>query len=93
MARKRNRINFKSDTYNLSKAKTYLGRLVEKAGKGEPVFIVQGQRRFMLQEVPPIDPIPLRPPGYFADCYTPEDVQEMNALAKSSVLRPPRDLE
>lgn len=93
LARKKNRISFKTDTYNLSKAKTYLGRLVEKAGKGEPVFIVQGQRRFILQEVPPIDPIPMRPPGYFADCYTPEDIKEMNELAKSSVVRPPKDLE
>lgn len=93
LARKKNRINFKADTYNLSKAKTYLGRLVEKAGKGEPVFIVQGQRRFILQEVPPIDPIPMRPPGYFADCYTPEDIKEMNELAKSSGVRPPKDLE
>jgi hypothetical protein len=92
MARKK-RISFKSETYTLSNAKTYLGRLVEKAGKGEPVFIVRGHRRFILQEAPPIDPIPMRPPGYFANCYTKAELAEDNRLAKASVIRAPKDLE
>ena len=80
-------------TFTLSHAKTYLGRLVEKAAKGETVYIAKGRRRFVLQEVPEIEPIPLRPPGYFAHCYTAEEMQEENRLAKSSVIRPPKDLE
>lgn len=77
----------------MSNAKTYLGRLVEKAGKGEPVFIVRGQRRFILQEVRLIDPIPMRPPGYFADMYTKADVDELNQFGKASVIKAPDDLE
>ena len=66
---------------------------MEKASKGETVYIVRGQRRFILREVPPIDPIPIRPLGYFANCYTDAEIQEENHLAKSSVIRPPKDLE
>jgi hypothetical protein len=87
------RIDLAAATFTLSRAKTYLGRLVEKAGNGETVYIVRGQRRFLLQEVPPIDPIPIRPPGYFADIYTKADIDEQNALAKSSVVRAPKDIE
>jgi hypothetical protein len=90
---RKRKVNFRSDTFSLSHAKTYLGRLVEKASRGQTVFIVRGQHRFILQEVPPIEPIPVRPPGYFANCYTKEEVQEQNRLAKASVVRAPGDLE
>jgi hypothetical protein len=90
---KKSRINFHSQTFTLSSAKTYLGRLMEKASRGEPVYIVRGQRRFLLQEVPEIDPIPMRPPGFFADVYSPAEIQEDNQLAESSVNGPPQDLE
>jgi len=92
LSRKR-KVNFQSESFSLSNAKTYLGRLLEKASKGEPVYIVRGEIRFILQEVPPIDPIPIRPAGYFANCYTDEEVQEQNRLAKASVIRAPADLE
>jgi hypothetical protein len=87
------KVNFHSDVFTLSSAKTFLGRLVEKARKGEPVYIVRGQHRFLLQEVPPIDPIPLRPPGYFANSYSEVESKEANRLAKASSIRPPKDLE
>jgi len=77
----------------LSNAKTYLGRLVEKAGRGEAVYIVTGRRRFVLQEVPEIEPIPMRPPGYFAHVYSKAEIQEDNRLAKTSVVHAPKDLE
>jgi hypothetical protein len=77
----------------LSVAKTYLGRLVEKAGRGEPIYIVTGHRRFLLQEVPEIEPIPMRPPGFFAQAYSKAEIQDDNRLAKTSVVRPPKDLE
>ena len=90
----RNRkVNLNAKSFSLSNAKTYLGRLVEKAGKGEIIYIVRGERRFMLQEVPAIDPIPIRPAGYFANLDTREDTLEQNRLAKASVIRPPADLE
>jgi hypothetical protein len=87
------RIDWRSQTFTLSHAKTYLGRLVEKAAKGETVYIAKGRRRFVLQQIPEIDPIPLRPPGYFAHCYTAEEIQEEHRWATSSVIRPPKDLE
>ena len=90
---RRRKVNFRSDSFSLSAAKTYLGRLVEKASKGHAVYIVRGQHRFILQEVPPIDPIPIRPAGYFANCYSKEEVREQNRLAKASIVRAPADLE
>jgi hypothetical protein len=55
--------------------------------------ITRGEHRFILQEVPPIDPIPVRPPGYFANCYSKEEIRDQNRLAKASVIRAPADLE
>jgi hypothetical protein len=57
----------KAVTFSLSDAKTHLGRLLEKAGRGEAVYIARGERRFLLQEIQPIDLIPIRPPGYFSE--------------------------
>src|SRR5580693_610263 len=91
--RGKRKVNLHSDSFSLSNAKTYLGRLMEKASKGQTVYIVRGEHRFILQEVPPIDPIPIRPPGYFANCYSNEEIREQNQLAKASVIRAPADLE
>ena len=79
--------------FTLSNAKTYLGRLMEKASRGETVYIVRGRNRFILQEVPEIEPIPIRPPNYFANAYSKTEIQEDNRLAKVSVVRAPNDLE
>lgn len=87
------KVNLRSPMFTLSNAKTYLGRLVAKAGRGEPVYIVTGRRRFVLQEVPEIEPIPMRPAGYFANVYSKTEIQEDNRLAKASVVRAPKDLE
>src|ERR1022692_2326729 len=92
-SRGRRKVDLRAESFSLSHAKTYLGRLVEKARKGQTVYIVRGERRFILQEVPPIDPIPIRPAGYFANCYTKEELREQNRLAKASVVRAPADLE
>jgi hypothetical protein len=85
--------NDRTETYSLSKAKTYLGRLVEKAVKGDTVYIVRGSQRFVLQHVPEIAPIPQRPPGYFANCYTREELKLENRLAEASTVEKPEDLE
>jgi len=90
---RKQKVNFKSQCFTLSNAKTYLGRLMEKASKGETVYIVRGEHRFILQEVPAIDPIPIRPAGYFANAYSKAEIQEENRLAKASVVRAPKDLE
>jgi hypothetical protein len=57
------------------------------------VYIVRDERRFILQEVPPIDPIPIRPAGYFASCYSKQEIHELNRLAKTSLVTAPKDLE
>jgi hypothetical protein len=85
--------NSHSRTYTLSVAKTYLGRLVEKAVKGETVYIVSGSRKFILQHLPQIEPIPMRPEGYFAACYSREEIELENKLGKFSVIEKPKDLE
>ena len=82
-----------AQSFTLSHAKTYLGRLVDKAMKGETIYIVRGPHRFILQHVPEIEPIPLRPPGYFAACYTRAETELDNLLAKTSVVCTPTDLE
>ena len=90
---RRTKVNLQAQLFTLSTAKTYLGRLMEKAGQGQTVYIVKGHRRFVLQEVPEIDPIPMRPAGFFANAYSNAEIQEENRLAKASVIRAPRDLE
>ena len=82
-----------SQSFTFSDAKTNLDRLAEKAMKGEPVYIVRGRQRFILQRAQNMEPIPLRPPGYFANCYTKEEVELENRLSKASVIRTPKDLE
>jgi hypothetical protein len=90
---RKQKINLQSQMFTLSNAKTYLGRLMEKASRGETVYIVKGRQRFALQEVPEIEPIPVRPPNYFASAYSKAEIQEANRLAKASVIRTPKDLE
>ncbi len=90
---KGSKIDWQSQLFSLSNAKTYLGRLMEKAERGEAVYIVKGHRRFVLQPVPEIEPIPLRPAGYFANAYSRAEIQTDNQFAKASVVRAPKDLE
>jgi len=82
-----------SENYTLSRAKTYLGRLLEQAQNGQTVYILRGRSRFILQPVPEIEPIPLRPPGYFASCYSRADAKLENKLGSASVVKAPEDLE
>jgi hypothetical protein len=72
------------NTYSLSTAKSYLGRLADKASKGEAVYILRGSERFILQAVPDIEPIPMRPAGYFE--FDVEDRGLDRRFAKASVI-------
>jgi hypothetical protein len=87
------RVDRRPASFTLRSAKLNLDRLVARAEKGELVYIVHGRRRFLLQRVVEIDPVPMRPPGYFESCYTAEEVAVDNRLAKASVVQVPRDLE
>ena len=90
---RKQKIDLETQLFTLSSAKTYLGRLIEKPRRGETVYIVKGRHRFVWKEVPEIEPIPIRPPNYFADAHSPAEIQEDNRLAKASVIRAPKDLE
>lgn len=90
---RRQKVKLPSHTFSLSNAKTYLGRLMDKASRGEAIYIVKGRHRFVLQAVPEIEPIPMRPPGFFANSYSQDEIAEENLLAKTSVVRAPKDLE
>jgi hypothetical protein len=87
------RFDGRVQTFPLSRAKTYLGRLLAKVMEGETVYITRGTQRFVLQKVHEIEPIPMRPPGYFANCYTSEEIALDNQVSKASVVRAPKDLE
>ena len=82
-----------SASFTLSRAKLCLGRLMARAEQGELVYIVHGRRKVVLQPVVEIEPIPMRPPGYFDSCYTAEEIASDNQLGKASVQRAPGDLE
>ena len=90
---RKQKINLQSQLFTVSHARTHLGRLMEKASRGETVYIVKGRHRFVLQEVPEIEPVPIRPPNYFAHASSPAEIQADNRLAKASVIRAPKDLE
>ena len=82
-----------TSSFTLSRARVCLGRLMARAEQGELVYIVHGHLKVLLQPVVEIEPIPMRPPGYFASCYTPEEIASDSQLAKASVLHAPDDLE
>ena len=79
-----------AETYTLSKAKAHLGRLLQKTERGNTIYIQRGQKRFLLQFVPEIEPIPFRPPGYFE--FDEEDMKLDKKLSSANVVPDP-DLE
>ena len=81
---KKTKLDLHSPRFTFSNAKANLGRLMEKAMKGERVYIVRGRHQFVLQAASGIESIPIRPPGYFANCYTPEEIALENRLSKAS---------
>jgi|SRR5688572_19110357 len=72
------------ETYSLSQAKASLGRLILKVEKGATVYIIRGQKRFVLQAVPELEPIPTRPPGYFQ--FDQEDIALDKKLSAVNVI-------
>jgi hypothetical protein len=77
----------RAGSYSLSRAKAFLGRLTEKAALGETVYIVHGRRRFLLQPVPEIEPLPLRPAGYFDLDH--EDIELDKRFASKNIIPNP----
>ena len=89
--RKARRPAAKQKEFSLSNAKTFLGRLLDKAKRGEEVIIYRGSQRFGLYEIRAIEPIPMRPPGYFA--LDEEDIEFERKFAGTSVQPKEEDFE
>jgi hypothetical protein len=70
---------------SISEAKQRLGEIADRAIKGERIVIIRKSRLLVLKELEIPDPVPMRPPGYFDDCYYKESVKESNQLASRSV--------
>jgi len=76
-----------AESYSLSKAKAYLGRLLAKSEAGVTVYIVRGHKRFLVQPVPEIEPSPMRPAGYFQ--FDEEDIKLDRKFAATNVVPRP----
>lgn len=73
----------------VSAAKPKLGKLMDRVlKKGEPLIIRRGNRFLQLSEYVVPEPIPERPPGYFASPETAADYERANQLAELSPDRP-----
>jgi hypothetical protein len=68
-------------TLSVSQAKQQLGKVADAALRGKPVLIIRKSKLLILQAYEMPEPIPMRPPGYFHDLYTKEEVAEVNYLA------------
>ena len=50
---------------SVSQARSKLGRLLDQAARGKPVYIRRGEHRLCIDLVAEREPIPMRPFGYF----------------------------
>lgn len=70
-------------TATIEQAKADLTLMLELARQGEEVVITRsGEPIAKLTGF-----VAVRPPGYFADCYDAEEIEESNQLAERSVRR------
>jgi len=74
-------------TLSISEAKQRLGEIADRAIQGEQIIIIRKSKLLVLKELEIPEPIPLRPPGYFDDCYDKDDAMEANKLESQSVQR------
>jgi len=72
-------------TLSISEAKQRLGEIADRAIQGEQIVIVRKSRLLVLKELVIPEPIPIRPSGYFEDCYDTAAIKESNKLARRSV--------
>jgi hypothetical protein len=70
---------------SISEAKQRLGEIADRAIQGEQIVIVRKSRLLVLKKLEIPEPIPIRPPGFFEDCYEKTAAKESNALARRSV--------
>jgi hypothetical protein len=72
-------------TVSISEAKQHLGEIADRAIEGEHILIVRKSKLLVLKPLELPEPVPMRPPGFFADCYDREAIKESNMLASRSV--------
>jgi hypothetical protein len=76
-----------STTVSISEAKQRLGEIADRALQGEQIVIVRKSKLLVLKELEIPESVPLRPPGYFNDCYDKAAAKESNKLASRSTRR------
>lgn len=69
---------------SISEAKQRLGEIADRALEGEQIVIVRKSKLLVLKELEIPEPVPIRPQGYFQDCYGTADAKESNKLAARS---------
>lgn len=74
-------------TVTISEAKQHLGEIADRAIEGEHIVIVRKSKLLVLKPLEIPEPVPMRPPGYFEDCYDQDAAKESNRLAARSVRR------
>jgi hypothetical protein len=72
-------------TLSISQAKQRLGEIADRAIQGEQIVIIRKSRLLVLKELEIPEPVPMRTPGYFEDCYDKASARESNKLASPSV--------
>jgi hypothetical protein len=71
-------------TFSISQAKQRLGEIADRAIEGDQVVIVRKSKLLVLKPLELPEPVPIRPPGYFQDCYDQDAIKESNKLAARS---------
>jgi hypothetical protein len=71
-------------TVSISEAKQRLGEIADRALEGEQIVIVRKSKLLVLKQLEIPEPVPLRPRGYFEDCYGKTDAKDSNKLAARS---------
>ena len=74
-------------TVSISEAKQRLGEIADRALQGEQIVIVRKSKLLVLKQLEMPEPVPMRPHGYFDDCYDKGAVKESNKLATRSTRR------
>lgn len=71
-------------TVSISEAKQRLGEIADRALEGEQIVIVRKSKLLVLTKLEIPEPVPMRPPGYFEDCYGKLEAKESNTLGARS---------
>ena len=76
-----------TNTVSISEAKQRLGEIADRAIDGEQIVIVRKSKLLVLKPLEIPEPVPLRPAGYFEDCYDKAAAKESNKFAARSTRR------